>query len=167
MGLDFSDSIFLNSSKSSFCFGFKFEGTSVIIFIYKSPQPFPLSNGIPLPFSLNCFPCCVPDGILILALPPSIEGTSTEVPKAASVKEIGNSKYKCSSDLLKMLWLSTEINKYKSPVDPPLLPASPLPETLILVPSSTPLGIFTETLSLLCVLPIPLHCLQGLLIVSP
>ena len=43
----------------------------------------------------------------------------------------------------------TEINKYKSPADPPLLPASPLPETLILVPSSTPFGIFTETLSLL------------------
>ena len=33
MGLDFSDSIFLNSSKSSFCFEFKLDGTSVIIFI--------------------------------------------------------------------------------------------------------------------------------------
>ena len=36
-GLDFSDSIFLNSSKISFCFEFKLDGTSVIILMYKSP----------------------------------------------------------------------------------------------------------------------------------
>ena len=33
----------------------------------------------------------IPEGILILNLPPSIDGTSTEVPKAASENEIGNS----------------------------------------------------------------------------
>ena len=33
----------------------------------------------------------------------TIDGTSTEVPKAASVNVIGSSKYKCSSDLLKIL----------------------------------------------------------------
>ena len=38
-----------------------------------------------------------------------------------------------------MLWLSIDINKYKSPLEPPLVPASPLPDNLILVPSSTPL----------------------------
>ena len=48
-------------------------------------------RGIPFPLSLNCFPCWVPAGILILDLPPSIEGTSTEVPSAAFVNEIGSS----------------------------------------------------------------------------
>ena len=50
-----------------------------------------LKIGIPLPLSLNCLPCCVPEGIFIFDFPPSIDGTSTEVPKAASEKEIGNS----------------------------------------------------------------------------
>ena len=36
------------------------------------------------------------------------------------------------------------INKYKSPLAPPLVPASPFPASLILVPSSTPLGIVTD-----------------------
>ena len=44
-----------------------------------------------LPFNLNCFPCWVPAGILILDLPPSIDGTSTKVPKDASEKEMGSS----------------------------------------------------------------------------
>jgi len=53
-----------------------------------------------LPFSLNCFPLCVPKGILILALPPSIVGISIDVPKAASAIDIGHSKNKFSLDLL-------------------------------------------------------------------
>ena len=55
--------------------------------------------GIPFPFNLNCFPFCVPGGILTFALPPSMVGTSIVVPSAASVKEIGNSKNKFSLDL--------------------------------------------------------------------
>ena len=38
------------------------------------------------------------------------------------------------------------MNKYKSPLPAPLDPASPFPESLILVPSSTPLGIVTDNL---------------------
>ena len=56
--------------------------------------------GIPLPLSLNCFPPCVPAGILILAFAPSIVGISKEVPKAASAIDTGYSKNKFSSDLL-------------------------------------------------------------------
>ena len=37
------------------------------------------------------------------------------------------------------------MNKYKSPLAPPLVPASPFPASLILVPSSTPFGIVTDT----------------------
>ena len=75
------------------------------------------------------------------------------VPKAASAKESGNSKNKFSSDLLNKLCELTLINKYRSPVAPPLVPASPLPASLILVPSSTPLGIVTEILLDACFLP--------------
>ena len=89
------------------------------------------------------------------------------VPKAASAKVIGNSKNKFSSDLLKRLWFWIEINKYKSPLPPLFVPASPFPDNLILVPSSTPLGILTETFSSLWILPLPLHFEHALLIVSP
>ena len=58
---------------------------------------------MPLPLNLNCFPLCVPAGIFILALPPSIVGISIEVPSAASAIETGNSKNKFSSDLLNKL----------------------------------------------------------------
>ena len=60
-----------------------------------------------------------------------------------------------------------DINKYRSPLDPPLDPASPLPDTLILVPSSTPFGILTVTFSFDCTFPLPLHLLHGSLIISP
>jgi len=59
--------------------------------------------GIPLPLNLNCLPFCVPAGIFTFALPPSIVGTSTVAPSAASANEIGNSKKRFSSDLLKIL----------------------------------------------------------------
>ena len=52
---------------------------------------FLLNIGIPFPFNLNCLPCCVLAGILIFDFPPSIEGTSTVVPNAASEKVIGSS----------------------------------------------------------------------------
>ena len=55
---------------------------------------------MPFPFSLNCFPFCVPSGILIFAFFPSIVGISIVVPRAASAIEIGNSKNKLTSDLL-------------------------------------------------------------------
>ena len=70
---------------------------------------------MPFPLNLNCFPPCVPPGILILALPPSIVGISIDVPKAASAIEIGHSKNKFSSDLLKRSCERTFTNKYKSP----------------------------------------------------
>src|SRR5210317_2061909 len=122
---------------------------------------------MPLPFNLNCFPDCVPSGIFILALPPSIVGISIVVPRAASAIEIGNSKNKFTSDLLKSSCDFTFINKYKSPVAPPLLPASPLPASLILVPSSTPFGIVTDIFLEVCLLPCPLQSLQGFVISSP
>ena len=61
----------------------------------------------------------------MFALPPSIVGISIVVPNAASAIEIGNSKNKFSSDLLKRSWEWTLINRYKSPLEPPLAPASP------------------------------------------
>ena len=59
------------------------------------------------------------------------------------------------------------MNKYKSPVVPPLDPASPFPANLILVPSSTPLGIVTEIFLDACFLPWPLQSVQGFVISSP
>ena len=89
------------------------------------------------------------------------------VPNAASARDNGNSKNKFSSDLLNKLWELTLINKYKSPVEPPLVPASPFPASLILVPSSTPFGMVTEIFLDACFLPWPLQSLQGLVISSP
>ena len=142
-------------------------GTSVFTWTYKSPKSPLLIKGIPLPFNLNCFPLWVPSGILIFALPPSIVGISIVVPRAASAIDIGNSKNKFSSDLLKSSWEWTLINKYKSPVAPPLLPASPLPANLIRVPSSTPFGIVTDIFLDACFLPWPLQSLHGFVISSP
>ena len=102
-----------------------------------------------------------------MAFPPSIVGISIVVPSAASAIEIGNSKNKFSSDLLNKSCELTFTNKYKSPVAPPLLPASPLPANLILVPSSTPFGIVTEIFFEACFLPWPLQLLHGLVISSP
>ena len=47
------------------------------------------------------------------------------------------------------------------------MPASPFPDNLILVPSSTPFGIFVNIFFFVCFLPIPLQSLQGLEICSP
>ena len=124
-------------------------------------------KGIPLPFNLNCLPLCVPSGIFILAFFPSIVGISIVVPRAASAIEIGNSKNKFTSDLLNNSCDLTLINKYKSPLVPPLVPASPLPASLILVPSSTPFGIVTDTFLFVCLLPCPLQSPHGLVISSP
>ena len=94
-------------------------------------------------------------------------GISIVVPRAASTIEIGNSKNKLTSDLLNNSCDLTLINKYKSPLVPPLVPASPLPASLILVPSSTPLGIVTDTFLFVCLLPCPLQSPHGLVISSP
>ena len=102
-----------------------------------------------------------------MAFLPSIVGISIVVPKAASAMDIGNSKNKFTSDLLKSSWVLTFINKYKSPLAPPLIPASPLPANLILVPSSTPFGIVTDTFFEVCLFPCPLQSLHGLVISSP
>ena len=109
----------------------------------------------------------MPSGILIFAFFPSIVGISIVVPRAASAIEIGNSKNKFTSDLLNKSWDLTLINKYKSPLAPPLFPASPFPASLILVPSSTPLGIVTDIFFAVCLLPLPLQSLHGLVISSP
>ena len=59
------------------------------------------------------------------------------------------------------------MNKYKSPVVPPLVPASPFPASLILVPSSTPLGIVTDIFFEICLFPCPPQSVQGFVISSP
>ena len=122
---------------------------------------------MPLPLNLNCLPFCVPLGIFILALPPSIVGISIVVPSAASAIEIGHSKNKFSSDRLKRSCVCTFMNKYKSPLVPPFVPASPLLASLILVPSSTPFGIVTDNFFWVSLLPRPLHSLHGFVISSP
>jgi len=57
---------------------------------------------MPLSLNLNCLPAWVPAGILTFAFPPPIVGTSKTVPRAASAIDIGNSKKRFSSDLLKI-----------------------------------------------------------------
>ena len=109
----------------------------------------------------------MPSGILIFAFLPSIVGISIVVPRAASAIEIGNSKNKFTSDLLKSSCDFIFINKYRSPAVPPLTPASPFPASLILVPSSTPFGIVTDIFLEACLLPCPLQSEQGLVISSP
>ena len=69
----------------------------------------------------------------------------------------------CKFDAKKL----TFINRYKSPLAPPLVPASPFPANLILVPSSTPFGIVTDIFFEACLLPWPLQSLHGFVISSP
>ena len=57
--------------------------------------------------------------------------------------------------------------KYKSPLLAPLLPASPFPANLILVPSSPPFGIVTDNLFDVCFYPCPPQSLQGFVSSSP
>ena len=109
----------------------------------------------------------MPSGILILAFLPSIVGISIVVPSAASAIDIGNSKNKLTSDRLNKSCDFTLTNKYKSPLAPLLVPASPFPASLILVPSSTPLGIVTEIFFDACLFPCPLQSVQGFVISSP
>ena len=80
-------------------------------------------------------------------------GISMDVPNAASAMEIGHSKNRFSSDLLNKSCEYTLMNRYKSPFPAPLDPASPFPASLILVPSSTPLGIVTDNLLDACFFP--------------
>ena len=56
---------------------------------------------------------------------------------------------------------------YKSPEGPAFLPASPSPLILILVPSSTQAGIFTERDFSLLITPEPEHFLHGFDIILP
>ena len=93
-------------------------------------------------------------------------GISIDDPNAASVIDIGHSKNKFSSDLLNRSCEFTLMKRYKSPLPAPLEPASPFPASLILVPSSTPLGIVTDSLLLACFFPCPLHEEHGFLISS-
>ena len=109
----------------------------------------------------------MPSGIFIFALPPSIVGISNEVPSAASAIDMGNSKNKFSSDLLKKSCEYTFINKYRSPLPAPLDPASPFPVNLIFVPSSTPFGIVTDSFFDVCFFPCPPQLEHGFVISSP
>ena len=93
---------------------------------------------MPLDLSLNWSPDWVPAGTLSLALPPSIVGTSMVPPIAASIIDIGTSENKFSSSLINKVCLFNVTKIYKSPCCPPLSPASPSPDSLILEPSSTP-----------------------------
>ena len=88
-------------------------------------------------------------------------------PKAAKTKSTGISHKRSASCLLKNSFGKTEMKTYKSPDGPPFSPASPSPPNLILVPSSTPCGIFTDSFLFFFTLPVPLHGLQGFLIIDP
>ena len=59
------------------------------------------------------------------------------------------------------------IKIYKSPLELPFIPASPFPDSLILVPSSTPFGITTDNFLFNCFFPVPLQLLHGFEISSP
>ena len=126
-----------------------------------------LTKGIPLPFNLNLWPDWVPAGTVTLTLPPSGVGTSTAPPSAAKVIGIIASINRSAPSLLKRTCCSSCTNRYRSPLAAPRGPASPSPESLILVPSSTPAGIFTLIVFSLCVLPSPLQELQGSVITWP
>ena len=56
---------------------------------------------------------------------------------------------------------------YKSPLGPPLKPASPSPETLSLESFSMPSGMSISIFLVLFSVPVPWHCLQGFFITFP
>jgi hypothetical protein len=68
-------------------------------------------------------------GIFTLVFPPSIVGASKSPPNAAVVIVIGIRQKRLFPSLSKIECFSTSINIYKSPDCPPLIPASPSPES--------------------------------------
>ena len=82
-----------------------------------------------------------------------------------AVREIFNSEQTLNPSLLNSLCGFTYITMYKSPLEPPFLPASPSLATLIFALLSTPAGIFTFIVFSVSTLPSPLHFLQGELII--
>ena len=100
-------------------------------------------------------------------LPPETVGTSTEPPSEASTIEIGTLQ-KISVPFLPNIGCSVIFtNKYKSPGEEPFCPTAPSPDKRILLPSSTPAGIFTSNFLFFLLLPSPLHVLQGSVITCP
>ena len=94
-------------------------------------------------------------------------GTSICPPRAAVTKSIGTSLRRSASLLLKNSLSLIDIKTYRSPEGPPFSPASPSPPSLILVPSSTPLGIFTDNFLFFLTHPLPEQLPQGFSIMYP
>ena len=76
-------------------------------------------------------------------------------------------QYKFFPSRSKILCSEISVKIYRSPLGPPLTPASPSPLKRILVPVSTPDGIFTERDLSFSSCPEPLHFWQGFLIICP
>ena len=106
-------------------------------------------------------------GIFTLVFPPSSVGASKSPPKAAVVIVIGILQKRSFPSLSKIECFPTSIKIYKSPDCPPLIPASPSPASLILVPVSTPGGMLTLSFFDFSTLPCPLHKRQGFFMIWP
>ena len=114
---------------------------------------------MPLPFNLNIFPPCVPASILILAFP-SMVGTSTLVPMAASIKLIYKSNTTFTPSLFNCSCSISSMTISKSPGTPPLGAAFPLPLIDNCMPSVTPAGILILIVSSPLSTPSPLHAVH-------
>ena len=90
----------------------------------------------------SSLPSCEPAGTLSWTGPSGV-GTSTLAPSAASAYVTGTSITRSSPRRSYSFEGVTRVTTYRSPAGPPFSPGSPLPFSLIRVPSLTPAGIFT------------------------
>ena len=133
----------------------------------RSPRPRPFTSGTPWCFSRNLAPLCVPSGIFSGWTPSSV-GTSISAPRAACAMFIGMVQCRSLSCALeKRVLLHRDEHVKVAREARRSAPAWPCPESRRRVPSSTPAGMFTLSLSSVTTYPSPRHCGQALRMIWP
>ena len=110
-----------------------------MVTIWSPFLPFILLS-IPFPDNLSFVPLWIPEGTFKFTRPYNVL-ISIVAPKAAWLKVIGKSNKMLFPSLSKISCFLTFTCINKSPEEPPLTPASPSPESLIVWSSAIPAGI--------------------------
>src|SRR5262245_30509747 len=143
-----------SSSTSLRCSFERSRGVSTAIVRNRSPRPRRPRFGMPLPRSRTVVPEAVPGSISTRSGPSSVS-TSTSPPSAA--RTIGTSRTANRSGPRRSNTgsSSTRIDRYRSPLGPPAIPACPPPPTRSSMPSLTPAGMSTGIASCTATRPRP------------
>ena len=112
----------------------EFVGRMTRVLTYRSPYPLSRNRGMPWPVSRNVLPGWLPAG-MVSSTPPFRVSTLTSPPRSASSRVIGSSRSRSAPRLVNRASGRTWTTTTMSP------PPGALPDSLIRVPVSAPLGI--------------------------